>query len=222
MTENPISPRNQIVESLKSAGLIAVVRARSTEQALPISRALLDGGIRAIEITFSTPNAPKAIADVINAFGDEAIVGVGTVIQPDQCRAAIDAGAQFVVTPITRTELIPTAHAANRPIMVGAYTPTEAQTAYEAGADMVKIFPADGLGPNYIKALRATLPHLPIVPTGGVNLETMEAFLKAGCVALGVGSSLLTRSIMEQDDWSTLTSLARQYSDTLIKIRNNP
>lgn len=211
-----------MVESLKAAGLIAVVRAKSTEQAVPLSRALLDGGIRAIEITFSTPNAPKAIADVIEALGDAAIVGVGTVIHQDQCQAALDAGAQFVVTPITRTKLIPMVHASNHPIMVGAYTPTEAQTAYEAGADMVKIFPADGLGPNYIKALRAPLPHLPIVPTGGVNLETMEAFLKAGCVALGVGSSLLTRSIMDQNDWSSLTSLARQYADTLKNIRNNP
>jgi len=221
MTDYSKSPRIRIVESLKSAGLIAVVRARSTEQAVPLSRALLDGGIRAIEITFSTPNAPKAIKDVIETFGDEAIVGVGTVIQNDQCQAALDAGAQFVVTPITRTDLIPMVQAADRPIMVGAYTPTEAQTAYESGADMVKIFPADGLGPKYIKALRAPLPHLPIVPTGGVNLDTMEAFLKAGCVALGVGSSLLTRTIMEENDWASLTSLARQYSESLENLRKN-
>ena len=221
MTDTPKSSRNRIVEALKSAGLIAVVRARSTEQAVPLSRALLDGGIRAIEITFSTPNAPKAIKEVIKTFGDEAIVGVGTVIQNEQCQAALDAGAQFVVTPITRTELIPMVQASDRPIMVGAYTPTEAQTAYESGADMVKIFPADGLGPKYIKALRAPLPHLPIVPTGGVNLDTMEAFLKAGCVALGVGSSLLTRTIMEENDWPSLTALARQYSDSLEKIRKN-
>ena len=221
MTDHSKSPRIRIVESLKSAGLIAVVRARSTEQAVPLSRALLDGGIRAIEITFSTPNAPKAIKDVIETFGDEAIVGVGTVIQNDQCQAALDAGAQFVVTPITRTGLIPMVQAADRPIMVGAYTPTEAQTAYESGADMVKIFPADGLGPKYIKALRAPLPHLPIVPTGGVNLDTMEAFLKAGCIALGVGSSLLTRPIMENNDWGSLTALARQYSDSLENLRKN-
>ena len=211
------------IESIQSAlceaGLIAVVRARSTEQALPLSRALLGGGIRAIEITFSTPNAPEAIRNVIKDLGQEALVGVGTVIEESQCQAALDAGAQFVVTPILRTSLIAPVHALNRAIMVGAYSPTEAQTAYEAGADMVKIFPADGLGPSYIKALRAPLPHLPIVPTGGVNLDTMEPFLKAGCVALGVGSSLLTRSILDSNDWPSLTQLARQFSDRLQQAR---
>jgi len=211
--------RESLKQALMDAGLIAVVRARSTDQAVPLSRALLEGGVRAIEITFSTPNAPQAIQDVIRDLGQEALVGVGTVVQEDQCRAALDAGAQFVVTPIMRPSLIAPVHQADRPIMVGAYSPTEAQAAYEAGADMVKIFPADGLGPGYIKALRAPLPHLPIVPTGGVNLDTMEAFLQAGCVALGVGSSLLTRSILETNDWPALTHLARQFSDRLTSIR---
>jgi 2-dehydro-3-deoxyphosphogluconate aldolase/(4S)-4-hydroxy-2-oxoglutarate aldolase len=213
--------RESIKSELSEAGLIAVVRAKSTEQAVPLSRALLAGGIRAIEITFSTPNAPEAIRNVISEFGDAALVGVGTVINEEQCHAALDAGAKFVVTPILRTSLIAPVHKADRAIMVGAYSPTEAQTAYEAGADMVKIFPADGLGPSYIKALRAPLPHLPIVPTGGVNLDTMESFLKAGCVALGVGSSLLTKSIMASDDWPALTQLARQFSDRLKQIRQS-
>ncbi|MDA7618003.1 MAG: bifunctional 4-hydroxy-2-oxoglutarate aldolase/2-dehydro-3-deoxy-phosphogluconate aldolase [Verrucomicrobiota bacterium] len=211
--------RETIFHSLKDAGLIAVVRARSTEQVLPLSRALLNGGIRAIEITFSTPNAPSAIRKVFETFGHEVIVGAGTVIKPQQCKDALDAGAHFIVTPIMKTELIDPVHAAGRPIMVGAYSPSEAQAAFEAGADMVKIFPADGLGPDYIRAIKAPLPHLPTVPTGGVNLETMEAFLKAGCIALGVGSSLLTRSIMERDDWSALTNLARQYTERLQSIR---
>ncbi|MBT5926134.1 MAG: bifunctional 4-hydroxy-2-oxoglutarate aldolase/2-dehydro-3-deoxy-phosphogluconate aldolase [Verrucomicrobia bacterium] len=213
--------RESITSELREAGLIAVVRARSMEQALPLSRALLEGGVRAIEITFSTPNAPEAIRTVIKDLGNEALVGVGTVVNEDQCRAALDAGSQFVVTPILRTTLIAPVHTASRAIMVGAYSPTEAQTAYEAGADMVKIFPADGLGPSYIKALRAPLPHLPIVPTGGVNLDTIEPFLKAGCVALGVGSSLLTRSIMDSNDWPALTKLARQFSDRLEQARQS-
>ena len=213
--------RESIKSELYEAGLIAVVRAKTTEQAVPLSRALLAGGIRAIEITFSTPKAPEAIRNVITEFGDDALVGVGTVIHEEQCHAALDAGAKFVVTPILRPSLIAPVHEANRAIMVGAYSPTEAQTAYEAGADMVKIFPADGLGPSYIKALRAPLPHLPIVPTGGVNLETMEPFLKAGCVALGVGSSLLTKSILESDDWQALTQLARQFRERLQQARKS-
>jgi 2-dehydro-3-deoxyphosphogluconate aldolase/(4S)-4-hydroxy-2-oxoglutarate aldolase len=213
--------RESIKSELSEAGLIAVVRAKTTEQAVPLSEALLAGGIRAIEITFSTPNAPKAIQNVIKEFGDEALVGVGTVINEDQCHAALDAGAKFIVTPILRTSLIEPVHAADKAIMVGAYSPTEAQTAYEAGADMVKIFPADGLGPSYINALRAPLPHLPIVPTGGVNLDTMEPFLNAGCAALGVGSSLLTQSIMASNDWPALTELAKQYSDRLRQVRQS-
>lgn len=213
--------RESIKSELKEAGLIAVVRAKRTEQVVPLSQALLKGGIRAIEITFSTPNAPQAIRNVINEFADEALVGVGTVINEEQCHSALDAGAKFVVTPILRTTLVAPVQKADRAIMVGAYSPTEAQTAYEAGADMVKIFPADGLGPSYIKALRAPLPHLPIVPTGGVNLDTMEPFLKAGCVALGVGSSLLTKSILASDDWPALTQLARQFSDRLQQIRQS-
>ncbi len=213
--------RESIKSELKEAGLIAVVRARSTEQAVPLSHALLEGGIRAIEITFSTPNAPQAIRNVIDVLGDKALVGVGTVIQPEQCRTAMEAGAQFVVTPILRTSLVEPVHAADKPIMVGAYSPTEAQTAFEAGADMVKIFPADGLGPSYIKALRAPLPHLSVVPTGGVNLDTIEPFLKAGCVALGVGSSLLTKAILDTNDWPALTKLARQFSDRLQQARQS-
>src|SRR5207253_8984337 len=123
-------------------------------------------------------------------------VGAGTVLNADACRTAIGAGAEFVVSPIMKLEILQTAHAADRPVMLGAYTPTEAQAAHEAGADFIKLFPADKLGPAYIRALRAPLPHLRIVPTGGVDLETAVDFLKAGCVALGVGSSLLTSEIL--------------------------
>jgi len=211
--------RESIKLELCEAGLIAVVRARTCEQAVPLSRALISGGIRAIEITFSTPDAPEAIRNVTRDLGDAAIVGAGTVVRTEQCHAALDAGARFIVSPILRTSLIAPVHNANRAIMVGAYSPTEAQTAYESGADMVKIFPADGLGPSYIKALRAPLPDLPIVPTGGVQLDTIEPFLKAGCVALGVGSSLLTKSILDSDDWPALTQLARRFSDRLEQVR---
>jgi 2-dehydro-3-deoxyphosphogluconate aldolase/(4S)-4-hydroxy-2-oxoglutarate aldolase len=136
---------------------------------------------------------------------------VGTVLDVATCRAAIEAGAEFVVSPILRRELVEVAHASDRPIMLGAYTPTEAQLAYEAASDFIKIFPADMLGPPYIKALRAPLPHLRIVPTGGVDLHTAAEFLKAGCAALGVGSALVSTQILCDANWSELTRLAREF-----------
>ncbi len=136
---------------------------------------------------------------------------MGTVLNTETCRDAIAAGAEFVVSPITNLEIIAAAHAVDKPVMLGAYTPTEAQTAYTAGSDFIKIFPADKLGPSYIKAIRAPLPHLRIVPTGGVDLQTAADFLKAGCAALGVGSSLVSAEILRTANWPELTRLARAF-----------
>src|SRR5204863_3061916 len=130
-------------------------------------------------------------------------------------------GADFIVTPITKPEIVEAAHQRNKPVMLGAYTPTEAQLAHEAGADFIKIFPADKLGPGYIKNIRAPLPHLRVVPTGGVDLQTAPEFLKAGCVALGVGSSLITPEIVRTGNWSELTRLAQQYTGVVRKSRSN-
>ena len=203
--------KSEIVTKLTNPGIIAVIRARSAEQVPAACEALLAGGVIALEITMTTPNAIAAIRDTSSRFGDRAVVGVGTVLDAETCRAAINAGAQFVVTPILRTELVPIAHAADRPIMLGAYSPTEAQLAHEAGADFIKIFPADGLGPDYMKALRAPLPHLRLVPTGGVDVNNVAEFLKAGCVALGVGSLLVSAKILEVSDWPELTKRAAAF-----------
>ena len=164
--------KSDIISLLTNPGIIAVVRAQKPEQVPPLAEALIAGGVIAIEITMTTPNALAAIRDARAQLGDRALVGVGTVLNTYTCSEAIAAGAEFIVTPICRTEFVALAHGANRPIMLGAYTPTEAQLAHEAGADFVKLFPADSLGPGYIKALRAPLPHLRIVPTGGVDSTT--------------------------------------------------
>ena len=201
----------EIIQRLTNPGIIAVVRAQSREQVLPLSEALIAGGVVAIEITMTTPGAIEAIREAHRELGTRGLIGVGTVLDTDTCQAALDAGAQYVVSPITRTALIGVAHAAGNPIMLGACTPTEAQLAHEAGADFIKIFPADGPGPNYIKALRAPLPHLRIVPTGGVDLNTANDFLKAGCVALGVGSSLVSAKILQDRNWPELTRLAGEF-----------
>jgi 2-dehydro-3-deoxyphosphogluconate aldolase/(4S)-4-hydroxy-2-oxoglutarate aldolase len=208
--------RTEIISLLTHPGIIAVVRAERHEQVPPICEALLAGGVIAIEITLTVPKALEAIREASKEFGSRALIGVGTVLDMHSCQQAIEAGAEFVVTPITRPEMVRVAHAAERPIMLGAYTPTEAQTAHEAGADFIKIFPADKLGPAYIRALRAPLPHLRLVPTGGVDLQTASEFLKAGCAALGVGSSLLTAELLRTGNWPELSRLARAFVEIAI------
>ncbi|MBI3414483.1 MAG: bifunctional 4-hydroxy-2-oxoglutarate aldolase/2-dehydro-3-deoxy-phosphogluconate aldolase [Verrucomicrobia bacterium] len=203
--------KSEIISRLINPGIIAVVRAQKCEQVLPLAEALIAGGVIAIEVTMTTPNAIEAIRETKRAVGVRGLIGVGTVLDVETARAAIAAGAEFVVSPILRTELVAVCHAAERPVMLGAYTPTEAQLAHEAGADFVKIFPADGLGASYIKSLRAPLPHLRIVPTGGVDLNTAADFLLAGCAALGVGSSLVSVKILQEANWPELTRLARAF-----------
>jgi 2-dehydro-3-deoxyphosphogluconate aldolase/(4S)-4-hydroxy-2-oxoglutarate aldolase len=212
--------KSDIIQRLTNPGIIAVVRALRRDQVLPLTKALIAGGVTAIEITLSTPEAMAAIRDARQEIDDQALIGVGTLLRPYDLQQALDAGAQFVVTPICRTEFVALAHHDNKPVMLGAYTPTEAQLAHEAGADFVKIFPADGLGPNYIKALRAPLPHLKFVPTGGVDLKTIGEFFKAGCVAVGAGSSLISKEILQNDDWSTLTKRAAEFVQAAQMARN--
>ena len=206
-----MDPKSEIISRLINPGVIAVVRAQRREQVLPLTEALIAGGVIAIEITMTTPDAIQAIRAAKRAVGGRGVIGVGTVLDVATAREAIDAGAEFVVSPILRTELVAVCHADDRAVMLGAYTPTEAQLAHEAGADFVKIFPAEGLGAGYIKSLRAPLPHLRIVPTGGVDLHTAADFLNAGCAALGVGSSLVSTRILQEANWSELTRLAREF-----------
>lgn len=203
--------KQQIIEQLLNPGVVAVVRAKRAEQAVPLAEALVAGGVIAVEITMTTPNAIAAIKEASSKLGERALIGVGTVLDEKTCQAAIDAGAEFVVSPICRRELVPIAQKAGKPIMLGSYTPTEAQLAHEAGSDFIKIFPADTLGPNYIKALRAPLPHLKIVPTGGVDLKTISDFFKAGVAAVGAGSSLISKDALDKDDWATVTKTAAEF-----------
>jgi len=217
-----VSEREKIVSGIEAEGLVAIVRVRRPELALPLAKALVAGGIRAVELTMSIPNALEAVRTIDRELGDKILLGVGTVIDDDTCRAAIDAGAKYVISPITRPSLVAAAHALDRPVMLGAYTPTEAQAAHEAGSDFVKIFPADTLGPSYIKSLLAPLPHLRIVPTGGVNLDTMEAYLAAGSAALGTGSALLKKEIIAGENWGELERLAKRFADRMAGLKAKP
>ncbi len=211
--------KSEIISLLTRSGIIAVVRAQRQDQVVPLSEALVAGGVIAVEITLTTPNAIPAIREAKEQLGERALIGVGTVLDVAACRAAIEAGAEFVVSPILRLELVSVAHSAERPVMLGAYTPTEAQLAHEAGADFIKIFPADGLGPNYIKALHAPLPHLRIIPTGISRPEDVGAFLRAGCDAVGLGSLLVKQSILREGNWPELTRLTREFVALARKAR---
>src|SRR5262249_4306276 len=148
---------SEVISLLTDPGIIAVVRTERREQIIPICEALLAGGVVAVEITLTVPNALAAIAEASQRFGARALIGAGTVLDAESCRLAMANGAEFVVSPIGKREILDAAHAADRPVMLGAYTPSEAQAAHEAGSDFIKIFPADKLGPAYIRALRAPL-----------------------------------------------------------------
>jgi len=200
-----------ILPLLTNPGVIAVVRALRREQVIPLSEALVAGGVIAVEVTLSTPDAIPALREARQMLGDRAVIGVGTVLDADTCRRACEAGAEFVVSPILRPEIAAAAREFDRPVMLGAYTPTEAQLAHEAGSDFIKIFPSDGLGAPYIKAIRAPLPHLKIIPTGIARAEDITALIQAGCVAVGLGSILLTKEILSTDNWPELTKLARRF-----------
>jgi 2-dehydro-3-deoxyphosphogluconate aldolase/(4S)-4-hydroxy-2-oxoglutarate aldolase len=201
--------KDQIVQRLLDRGVVAIIRADHSEQLIDASQALIEGGIDAIEITMTTPNALQVIADARKKFGREILLGVGSVLDVATARQAIEAGAEYVVTPVLRPEVIAYCREKEKPIASGSYSPTEAQVSHELGADFIKIFPADGLGPKYMSALLGPLPHLRIIPTGGVDAGTAGAFIKAGCVAVAAGSSLVSREILRSRDWVKLTAAAR-------------
>lgn len=209
---------SEIVDSLIRPGVVAVIRTPKPEPIPALCAALVAGGVTALEITMTTPGALDLLPALSRQFSGQAVVGVGSITSMRICRAALEAGAEFVVSPVLKPELIEVAHSQNRVAIIGAYTPTEAQAAYEGGADFIKIFPADGLGPGYVKSIRAALPHLRIIPTGGVDLDNAAEFLSAGCVALGVGSSLITPEILRHEKWAELTQLAARFVEIAKKL----
>ncbi len=210
----------EIIDRILNPGIVAIIRADSSEQLLAAAEALYEGGVTGMEITMTTPNALQVISDVTKRFGSKVLIGVGSVLDTETCRAAILAGSEFVVTPITRPDVIKMCNRYGKPIASGAYTPTEAMTAYESGADFIKIFPADQLGPQYIKNILAPMPMLQIIPTGGVTIQTAESFIKAGCVALAAGSSLVSKEILKNQDWKKLTETAAAFVEAIKKARS--
>jgi len=214
-----MSDRSATVERLCAKGLIAVVRADSSEQLLSVARALVNGGADCIEITMTTPNALETIRRCREALGDSALVGVGSVLTPSVASEAIEAGAQFVVSPIFNAEIVRAAHDAGLPGIPGAFSPTEIVAATDAGADMVKVFPATRLGPQFFKDVLAPMPHLKLTPTGGVNLETAGEFIRAGAVTLGVGSALVPKQAVRAGDFDAIRQLAGNFVKVVAEAR---
>lgn len=190
---------------------IAIIRLDDLSEAVNISRALVAGGITALEFTLTNREALQAVRAAREALGSAAQVGAGTVTTVDDARAAIEAGSEFLVTPVMLPDVIAVAREANIVIMCGAFSPTEIWTAWQHGADFVKVFPARSLGPSYLKDVLAPLPDLRLVPTGGVSMDNCAAFLKAGAYTVALGSNLVDKDVIRRKDWAALTETARQH-----------
>lgn len=203
--------KDEIIQRLLDPGIIAIIRADSAEGLVEAAGALLAGGVTAMEVTMTTPHALEVVTAVTRKYGHKVLMGVGSVIDHLTVHAALAAGAEFIVTPVTNPDVIAACNHLGLPIASGAFTPTECLHAHESGADFVKLFPAEFNGPAYVKALLAPLPMLRIVPTGGVTVDNVGAFYAAGSVALGVGSALVSKAVLENRDWPELTQRAADF-----------
>jgi len=212
--------KREILTAIVDIGIVPIVRAESPSSAIRAVEAVINGGIRAAEITMTTPGALQALEKLAGELGERIVLGAGTVLDPETARACILAGAQFIVTPTLRPATIEVARRYSRVIIPGALTPTEVLTAWEAGADMVKVFPCDNVGgPKYIKALKAPLPQVEMIPTGGVNLETAGAFLKAGACAVAVGSELVDSASVRSGGFDVIEDRARRFLEAIARAR---
>jgi 2-dehydro-3-deoxyphosphogluconate aldolase/(4S)-4-hydroxy-2-oxoglutarate aldolase len=204
--------KQDVLKRVEEVGVVPVVRAASKEEALQVIEAIRAGGINVLEITMTVPRAVKVIEQVADAYGDEVVVGAGTVLDAETARACILAGASFVVSPALNVDTIEMCRRYSIAVMPGALTPTEVVTAWQAGADVVKIFPCGALGgAKYLRALKAPLPQIELIPTGGVSLQTAAEFIAAGAFALGVGADLVDTKAIRAGQPEKVTDAARAY-----------
>ncbi len=207
------------LDRVLNCGVVAVLRAPNGDVLTEVAEALLAGGVEIIEVTFTVPQAHRVLEKVTDKLGDKVLVGAGTVLDPETARVALLAGARFVVSPVVNLGVIELCRRYDALVMPGALTPTEIVTAWQAGADIVKVFPSDVTGPAYLKALRGPLPQVRLMPTGGVNLKTAADFIKAGACALGVGGSMVEPQAIASRDFARIESLAKQYVDIVRATR---
>ena len=213
--------KQTILSTIREIGLVPVVRTASADSAFKAIEAIYAGGVLTAEVTMTVPGALRVLEKLADHFGDRMLLGAGTVLDPETCRACMLAGAQFFVTPALNFKTIDMAHRYSKPIMPGALTPTEVLAAWEAGADMVKIFPCDNVGgPKYIKALKGPFPQIEMIPTGGVSLTTAGDFLKAGASAVAVGGDLVDAKTIKEGNYPIFTERAKRFLDVVKTARS--
>ena len=210
-----------VMDIIRGCGVIAIMRAKSSEQLLQAADAIRLGGVQAIEVTLTTPGALEVIAQAVSRYKNQAIVfGAGTVIDAESARMAIQAGAQFVVSPNFKPAIVAMCRRYSVPVFPGVYTPTEIVEAWEAGADMVKVFPASVGGPGFIRAIKGPLPQIEVIPVGGVNLDNAAEFIHAGAAAIGVGGELMDQKWLDSGDWDNLTGRANRFVEEVKRGRS--
>jgi len=211
--------KEQHLSRMLKCGVIAVIRMEDASQLIKVAEALKEGGVYNIEFTMTIPGALRVMSQVADRLGDEILLGAGTVLDGETARAAILAGAQYVVGPNLNLDLIEVCHRYGKIVIPGTLTPTEILTAWEAGADVVKVFPAGIMGPGYLKDIRGPLPQVRLLPTGGVTLENAGAFIKAGAVAIGVGGNLVDKKAIREGKFDFLTERAKQFVEVVKAAR---
>jgi 2-dehydro-3-deoxyphosphogluconate aldolase/(4S)-4-hydroxy-2-oxoglutarate aldolase len=207
--------RDEVLAKILSLKVIAVIRMSDTEKLLRVVEAIKKGGVKAIEITMTTPCALDIIAALSKSRSADSLIGAGTVLDPETAARAIQAGAEFIVSPITNFEMIKVCRKYDIFVAPGAFTPTEIVAAWEAGADVVKVFPATSVGPKYFKDLRGPLPQIRLMPTGGVSIENAREFIDNGACCVAIGTALLDQKAIESGNWEVLTQKARALVDSL-------
>lgn len=208
------------ISRIKENGIVAIIRGQQRENIISILEALLEGGVRTVEVTADTPGITYALEEAVKEFGEEMYIGAGTVLDPETAKLVINSGAKFVISPTTNVETIRLTKRYGALSMPAAMTPTEILTAFEAGADIIKLFPARSLGASYINDIRGPLPQVPILPTGGIGLNNMEEFFNAGVVGVGIGGSLVKGNMnATPQELKELTSRAKQFNDKFLEIK---
>jgi 2-dehydro-3-deoxyphosphogluconate aldolase/(4S)-4-hydroxy-2-oxoglutarate aldolase len=211
--------RESQLQRVLDCGIVAVVRSQDSQQLVDVVRSLADGGVTVAEITMTVPGALDVVRAVRQAMADRVLLGAGTILDPETARAALLAGAEYIVSPTVNLDVIRLCRRYDKLVMPGAFTPTEILTAWEAGADIVKVFPADVVGPAFFKAVRGPLPQVRLMPTGGVDLNTAAAFLQAGSCCLGIGGQLVEPDAVARKDFARIRDLAKQYVSIVKQCR---
>ncbi|GAA0321513.1 bifunctional 4-hydroxy-2-oxoglutarate aldolase/2-dehydro-3-deoxy-phosphogluconate aldolase [Bacillus carboniphilus] len=212
--------KQEMLTKILDAGIVAVVRRIDRDKVMDVISALVEGGVTGIEMTMDSDDVLGAISEAKAKFGDRAVIGAGTVLDGETARMAIQAGAEFIFAPTLNQDTIAIANRYGKIAIPGVFTPTEILQAYEWGADLVKVFPASVLGSKFIKDVRGPLGHIPMMPTGGIDLDNVAEYIKAGAVAAGVGGSLLNKNYIKNSEWDKLTALAAQYVEKVKEARN--